>query len=50
MKLMQFFPCKKAFYVRRQDFLDNFAFYSLDVYGAGTRTVTCQKSDPEPEP
>jgi hypothetical protein len=31
-------------------FLETFAFYGLDTYGArtGTGTVTCQKSEPEP--
>ncbi len=37
----KFFPCKKAYYVKRQDFIkkffDKFAFYGLDM-------------EPEPEP
>jgi hypothetical protein len=36
-----FFPCKKAYYIKRQDFSKNFllscAFYGVDM-------------DPEPEP
>ncbi len=48
----QFFPCKKANYVNRQDFgqkkFENCAFYGLGRYGAGT--ITCQKSEGEPEP
>jgi hypothetical protein len=45
MKLINFFPCYYAYYVKRQDFFPNFfencAFYSR--YGTGT----CQKSEPE---
>jgi hypothetical protein len=52
MKVIHFFPCKKAYYVKRQDFsktiFEKFAF-SWSRYGAGsgTGTVTCQKSEPE---
>jgi hypothetical protein len=48
------FACKKAHYVERQDFFRTFFFKLLFMvqirYEAGTGTVTCQKSEPEPAP
>ncbi len=47
----QFFPRKKAYYVKRQYFFQ-ICFSKLcflwSSYGARTGTVTCQKSEPEP--
>jgi hypothetical protein len=43
-KIKQFFPSRKAYYVKRQDFL--FKLCCLwPRYGAGTGNVTCQKSE-----
>jgi hypothetical protein len=48
-----FLPCKKAYCVKRQDFSTNFFvncfLWSRYGAGAGTGTVTCQKSEPKPE-
>ncbi len=54
----KFFPCKKAYYVKRQDFSNNLLnlcflwsrYGTVTWTGPGTGTVTCQKSEPEPEP
>jgi hypothetical protein len=46
-----FFPCKKALYVKRQDFFQN-VVEKCAFYGLGSRigTVNCQKSESEPKP
>ncbi len=47
----KFFPCKKAYYVKRQDSFKKFILklrFLWSRYGAGTGTITCQKSVPEP--
>jgi hypothetical protein len=39
------------FTLKRQDFFQkNFNFFLWSRYGAGTGTVTCQKSEPELKP
>jgi hypothetical protein len=55
MKLIHFFPCKKAYYVKMLDFFHKSVFENCFFWsrqgaqtGTGTRTVTCQKSEPEP--
>jgi hypothetical protein len=67
--MKHFLPSKKAYYVKRQDFIykfENCTFYALDTefepyrvksqnrnlskVGTRTATLTCQKSEPEPEP
>ncbi len=58
MKLKNFSLVKNAYYVKRQDFLQNYFFengFLWSKYGAGTWTggrpgiVTCKKSEPEPK-
>ncbi len=61
MKLNNFFPCKKAYYVKKLDFFPNFCWKTVllwSSYGTatvpklsivGTGTVTCQRSEPEPK-
>jgi hypothetical protein len=53
MKIFKFLPCKKAYYVKSQDFFQivfGKICFLWSRYGAetGTGTVTCQKSETEP--
>ncbi len=44
MKLKHFFPCKKAYYVKRKDFFQNF-FEKISFFCRDTVPM-----EPEPEP
>ncbi len=47
MKLINFFPCILAYYVKRQDFFKIFFKFFWSRYGAGTGTVTGHVSEPD---